>query len=77
MTEKAVRPPAADSPDVLDETDPHAGDDFDWTDDSSPAAAGDPQPLLFWKGLAAGLVLSLAAWGLLTAVAYTIFELLS
>ena len=76
MTEKTSRPPAADSPDVLDESDPHAGDDFAWTDDSSPAAASDPQPLLFWKGLALGLVLSVAAWALLTAVAYTILDLL-
>jgi hypothetical protein len=77
MRERTSRPPEADGTSHLDENDPHAGDDFAWTDDQAPAAAGDPQPFLFWKGLAVGLVLSVVAWALLTALAYTIFELLS
>jgi hypothetical protein len=63
--------------DVLDETDPHAGDDAAWTDedlDAAIAVALEPSSLLFWKGLALGLFLSAAAWCLLIAVAVVLYR---
>ena len=61
--------------DVLDETDPHAGDDADWEPAELPAAVTEPSPLLFWKGLVLGLALTVVAWGLLAAVIFVLLQL--
>jgi hypothetical protein len=60
---------AADG-EVLDEADPHAGDDVDWEHDerAAPIAAAAESTLLFWKGLLFGLLLSAAAWAVLAAI---------
>jgi hypothetical protein len=68
MGKPTSAPPAHDA-DVLDETDPHAGDDAEWVDDDLAAVAAEPASLLFWKGLLLGLLLSVVAWCLLAAVA--------
>ena len=79
MDKPTARPPdlAADE-DVLDGTDPHAGDDADWESHkpAAPAVTQEPSPLLFWKGLLLGLVLSTAMWGVVAAVAYALYKTL-
>lgn len=63
--------------DVLDETDPHAGDDDLWDDDDLAAAlavALEPSSLLFWRGLMVGLLLSAAAWLSLAAAALVLYN---
>lgn len=66
---------------VLDETDPHAGDDADWEDDELAAAiilaALEPSPLLFWKGLLLGLLFSAAAWCAVAAVVFALYRLVT
>jgi hypothetical protein len=62
--------------DVLDEADPHAGDDADWEEHDLAAAvtiAPEPSPLLFWKGLLLALLLSAAAWCVLAALAFALY----
>jgi hypothetical protein len=63
--------------DVLDETDPHAGDDADWERAEPADAVAEPSPLLFWKGLVLGLVFAVVAWGLLAAVLFVVLRLLA
>lgn len=72
--------PAGPAADVLDETDPHAGDDADWEEDELAAAiavALEPSFLLFWKGLLLGLLFSAAAWCLLAAAVFALYKLLT
>ena len=63
---------------VLDGTDPHAGDDADWESHERAAPVVTPEPsfLLFWKGLALGLLLSTAMWGVLAAVGFALYKAL-
>ena len=60
--------------DVLDETDPHAGDDADWEQAEPASAVTEPSPLLFWKGLVLGLAFAVVAWGLLAAVIFVLLK---
>jgi hypothetical protein len=74
----SARPPGVPAGhDVLDETDPHAGDDADWADDDKRVAIAEPSPLLFWKGLVVGLFLSVAAWALLAAIMVTVYAIVA
>ena len=71
-----TRPAGADE--LLDEDDPHAGDDFDWSPIDQIAAildAVDPQPLLFWRGVLLGLFCSATAWCVLAAVGFGLYQL--
>ena len=63
---------------VLDGTDPHAGDDADWESHqpAAPVATPEPSPLLFWRGLLLGLLLSAAMWCVLAAVAVVLYKTL-
>ena len=78
------KPPSARPPDavadheVLDGTDPHAGDDADWEhgEPAAPVVTPEPPPLLFWKGLVLGLLLSTAMWFVLAAVGFTLYKAL-
>lgn len=65
--------------DDLDESDPHAGDDADWGDDELAAIAvpPEPSPLLLWRGLLLGLLLSATAWLVLAVAAFGLYELVS
>jgi hypothetical protein len=68
--------PPAHAVEALDEDDPHAGDDLDWSALDQAAAlldAVDPQPLLFWRGLLLGLLVSLIAWCVLAALVFGLF----
>ena len=63
--------------DVLDETDPHAGDDADWEQAHPADAVTEPSPLLFWKGLVLGLALAVVAWGVLAAVLFVLLQMVT
>lgn len=71
MTEKTLRPEVAPGTELLDETDPYAGDDLDWADEPD----AEPSPLGLWRGIALGLALSAVAWAVLTAIAATVYVL--
>ena len=61
-----------------DGTDPHAGDDADWESHqpAAPVVTSEPSPVLFWRGLLLGLLLSTAMWCVLAAVAFVLYKTL-
>ena len=73
----SARPDVVAGDEVLEPTDPHAGDDADW-EQHEPAAApvgpAEPSPLLFWVGLLVGLLLSAAMWCVLAVVAFALYK---
>ena len=60
---------------VLDETDPHAGDDTEWEQVEPATPADEPSPLVFWRGLVVGLLLSGAGWLVLALAVFAISRL--
>jgi hypothetical protein len=79
MDKPTARPPDVVADDeVLDGTDPHAGDDADWESHqpAAPVVTPEPSPLLFWKGLLLGLLVAAAMWGVLALVAIALYKTL-
>ena len=79
MDKPTARPPDVVADDeVLDGTDPHAGDDADWESHqpAAPVVTPEPSPLLFWKGLLLGLLVAAAMWGVLALVAFALYKTL-
>ena len=64
---------------VLDGADPHAGDDADWEhhERAAPVVTREPSFLLFWKGLALGLLLSTAMWCVLVVIGFALYKALA
>ena len=79
MDELRIATPPVRGDELLDETDPHAGDDAEWGAEVSATTVAAPEgsPLEFWRGLLLGLVLSGAAWALIVLVAAGLARLLT
>lgn len=74
----SARPEVVAGDEVLEASDPHAGDDADWEQHEAAAAAPigppEPSPVLFWVGLLVGLLLSAAMWGVLAVVVFALYK---
>ena len=79
MDKPTARPPDVVAGDeVLDGTDPHAGDDADWESHEARRARRHPRAVTaaVLEGSAAGLLLSTAMWCVVAAVAFALYKTL-